>query len=81
MNFPHERERLYKLLRDTRAGGVVLLSGDRHLAELSVTDAGLGYPLFDLTSSGLNQGSPKIGSICMDGLAHLGLKRLQRARA
>jgi alkaline phosphatase D len=59
MNFPHERDRLYKLLQDTKAAGVVILSGDRHLAELSVMDAGLGYPLFDLTSSGLNQGSPK----------------------
>ncbi len=57
MNFPHERARLYKLLRDTGAAGVVILSGDRHLAELSLMDAGLGYPLYDLTSSGLNQGN------------------------
>ncbi len=56
MNFPHERERLYKLLRDTKASGVVILSGDRHLAELSMMDAGIGYPLYDLTSSGLNKG-------------------------
>jgi alkaline phosphatase D len=56
MNFPHERERLFQLLRETRAAGVVLLSGDRHLAELSVMDGGVGYPLYDLTSSGLNQG-------------------------
>ncbi len=58
-NLPHERERLYKLIRDTKAGGVVVLSGDRHLAELSVMDAGIGYPLYDLTSSGLNQGYVK----------------------
>ncbi len=55
MNFPHERERLFKLLRDTEALGVILLSGDRHLAELSMMDAGVGYPIYDLTSSGLNQ--------------------------
>ncbi len=59
MNFPHERERLFKLLQDTKAEGVVVLSGDRHHAELSVMDPGLSYPLFDLTSSGLNQGSKK----------------------
>jgi alkaline phosphatase D len=59
MNFPHERERLFKLLQETRAEGVVILSGDRHLAELSVIDPGLSYPLFDLTSSGLNQGAKK----------------------
>ena len=55
MNFPRERERLSALIRDTRAGGVVFLSGDRHFADLSVMDAGVGYPLFDLTSSGLTQ--------------------------
>jgi len=54
MNFPAERERLFKLLRDTKAGGVVFLSGNRQLAELSQMDAGLGYPLLDVTSSGLN---------------------------
>jgi alkaline phosphatase D len=53
-NLPAERERLFKLLRDTKAAGVVFISGDRHLAELSAMDAGLGYPVFDLTSSGLN---------------------------
>lgn len=55
MNMPHERERLFRLLRETKAGGVLFLSGDRHLAELSMMDAGLGYPVYDLTSSGLNQ--------------------------
>jgi alkaline phosphatase D len=56
MNFPHERARLYKLLRDSKAGGVIILSGDRHLAELSMMEADIGYPIYDLTSSGLNQG-------------------------
>src|SRR5581483_1738406 len=57
MNFPRERERLYRLIRESKAGGVVILSGDRHFAELSEMDAGIGYPLFDLTSSGLNMGN------------------------
>ncbi len=56
-NFPHELERLYKLIRDTKAAGVVLLSGDRHLADLSCRTDVVGYPLFDATSSGFNQGS------------------------
>src|SRR5437870_9653852 len=59
MNFPLERERLFKLMRDTKAAGVICLSGDRHLAELSMMDAGIGYPLFDLTSSGLTEASQK----------------------
>lgn len=54
-NLPTERERLYRLLRETKANGVVLLSGDRHLGEISVDTTALGYPLYDVTASGLNQ--------------------------
>ena len=57
-NFPRERERLFRLIRETKASGVVLLSGDRHLAEISRLraddPAGVGYPLYDVTSSSLN---------------------------
>ena len=58
-NLPHERERLFKLIKDTGAAGLVTISGDRHLAELSMMDAGIGYPLYDLTSSGLTEASQK----------------------
>src|SRR5205807_3686207 len=35
-----------------------VLSGDRHLAEVSLDPrAAVGYPLYDVTSSGLNQGA------------------------
>jgi alkaline phosphatase D len=53
-NLPLERQRLFDLIRKTGARGVVFLSGDRHLAELSMMDGAVGYPLYDLTSSGLN---------------------------
>ncbi len=56
-NFPKEREKLYQLIRDTKANGVVILSGDRHLAEVSLDTKSVGYPLYDVTSSGLNQGA------------------------
>jgi alkaline phosphatase D len=57
-NFPRERDRLYALIRSTGANGVVILSGDRHLAEVSLDPkAAVGYPLYDVTSSGLNQAS------------------------
>lgn len=59
MNFPGERKRLYNLLRETKATGVIFLSGDRHFADLSMMDGGLGYPIYDLTSSGLTQGYDK----------------------
>jgi alkaline phosphatase D len=54
---PNERAKLYKLIKDTNANGVVILSGDRHLGEISVDLKSVGYPLYDITSSGLNQGS------------------------
>jgi alkaline phosphatase D len=63
MNFPRERKKLFDLIRETNANGVVILSGDRHFADLSLIDepapGGVGYPLYDLTSSGLTQGADK----------------------
>jgi alkaline phosphatase D len=54
-NFPLERERLFALIRDCEASGVVILSGDRHLGEISLDPHTVGYPLYDITASGLNQ--------------------------
>jgi alkaline phosphatase D len=56
-NFPQERDRFLELLHHTQAKGVVVISGDRHLAELSMLKPadGAPYPLYDLTTSGLNQ--------------------------
>lgn len=54
-NLPVERERLLRLIATTRASGVILLSGDRHLAEISsLSNPRLPYPLYEVTSSGLN---------------------------
>lgn len=57
-NFPRERERLLDLLRESQTTGVVFLSGDRHLAEISrlpaTDERGASYPLYDVTSSSLN---------------------------
>lgn len=53
-NFPAARQRLLNLLGKTKPRGAMLLSGDRHIAEVSkVTVPGLGYDLYDITSSGL----------------------------
>ncbi|UCH74431.1 MAG: alkaline phosphatase family protein [Rhodospirillales bacterium] len=51
-NYPLERRRLFDLIAETGAKGVVLLSGNVHFAEVSATDEG-PYPLVDFTSSGL----------------------------
>lgn len=61
-NFPHERERLYDLIDATNASGVLAISGDRHLMEIS-RDVGRGspYPFWDFTSSGLTQRAQVVG--------------------
>ena len=53
-NFPRERQRFYDLVRDTGAEGVVVVSGDRHIGAIYRQDAGAPYPIYDITSSGLN---------------------------
>ncbi|MCE7067364.1 alkaline phosphatase D family protein [Dyadobacter sp. CY326] len=53
-NFPVSRQRFLDLIAKTKPKGAMLISGDRHIAEVSkVTVPGLGYDLFDITSSGL----------------------------
>ncbi len=56
-NFPRERQRLFDVVRDSQAEGVILISGDRHHAEISRNDDVAPYPLFDVTSSSLNSPS------------------------
>lgn len=58
-NMPEERERLFELIRECEAGGVVILSGDRHLGEISLDPDAVGYPLYDVTASGLNQATQR----------------------
>ncbi|GAA4274545.1 alkaline phosphatase D family protein [Aquimarina gracilis] len=53
-NFPHEVDRLKRILVDKAVRNVIILSGDRHISEFSLTKIkGLKYPLIDFTSSGL----------------------------
>lgn len=53
-NFPWEKERLIRIIRETRAQGVVFISGDVHYGEISKDTANIGYPIYDITSSGLS---------------------------
>lgn len=57
-NLPHERQRLFDLIGETKASGVVLLSGDRHIGGLYREGAGTPYALTEITSSGLNRTFP-----------------------
>lgn len=58
-NLPLEQMRFYDLIAKTKANGVIVLSGDRHWAELSVEREGVPYPIWDLTSSSFNQLHPR----------------------
>lgn len=53
-NFPQARQRLLNLLQKYPERRVLIMSGDRHIAEISKMNVpGLPYPLYDITSSGL----------------------------
>jgi alkaline phosphatase D len=53
-NLPLERTKLFDLIAATGAGGVVFLSGDRHVGALYQRRAGVPYTLYEITASGIN---------------------------
>ena len=52
-NFPDEQDRLFELLKSTRAKNIIILSGDRHISEFSGKVIEKRPLLVDFTSSGL----------------------------
>lgn len=54
MNFPHERDRLMKLIDNAPPALTLIVSGDRHFAEISRSDSLSLRPIIDITSSSLN---------------------------
>jgi len=53
-NLPTAQKRFFDLLQKYPNKKVIIISGDRHIAELSKRDfTGLPYPLYDFTASGL----------------------------
>jgi alkaline phosphatase D len=57
---PAQRQKFYDLIKSTNAGGVLVLSGDRHHASIN-RYLGNPYPIYDFTSSPLG-GVPSNGS-------------------
>ncbi len=53
-NFPKERDRLYTLIGETGAKGLIALSGDRHLSALYERDDVIDQRFHEATSSSLN---------------------------
>lgn len=57
-NFPSELAKFKKVVGNSGAKGVIVLTGDRHISEFTKTKVdGLDYPLIDFTSSGLTHSS------------------------
>lgn len=53
-NMPHEADKLENLIKSSGAKNTIILSGDRHISEISKKKIyGLAYPIVDFTSSGL----------------------------
>ena len=52
-NFPKSQERLFELLRSLEPKNLLIVSGDRHIAEISKTSLKPGYEIMEITSSGL----------------------------
>lgn len=53
-NFPKARKRLLDLIAKTKPNNLFMLSGDRHISEISALEIdGLDYPLYEFTSSGI----------------------------
>lgn len=57
--FPREKSRLFKLISDSKREGVFFISGDVHFGEIARYNCAAGYPLYDITSSGLTQAVEK----------------------
>ena len=84
-NFPRERQRLLDAITHAPGAPVILLSGDRHLGEISRIDLADGRPLYEVTASGLNSAGAGKGeknrfratddNVRID---HFGLLRLRR---
>ena len=51
-NFPQEKRRLFKLIKKSKAKGVILVCGDKHFGTIERA-RGTRPPIYDITSSGM----------------------------
>lgn len=54
-NFPHEKQRLFQLIKKTNAKNVIFVSGDRHIGTISKTNLPGYGDLFEVTASSINR--------------------------
>lgn len=57
--FPLEKQKMFDLIEETQANGIVFLSGDVHFGDLSLEQPEGFYPIYDVTSSGLTHNDSK----------------------
>ena len=61
-NFPKSRQRLFDLFKKYQPKNLLLLSGDRHIAEISKIELeGLDQPVYEFTASGLTHSYEEAG--------------------
>lgn len=59
-NLPLEQQKMFDLIKETKANGVVFISGDVHWAEISKREVDGGYPIYDVTASGITEEWSKV---------------------
>ena len=57
-NFPHERNKLIKMIDETNLNQTLVISGDRHRAGIYKIETSSGKIIFEVTSSSLNASFP-----------------------
>jgi alkaline phosphatase D len=55
VNYAHDQARLFDAIRKAKADRLICISGDTHYGEISMLDANVPYPIWDITSSGLTE--------------------------
>jgi alkaline phosphatase D len=56
--FPRARQRLFDLIRQSKANGVVFIAGDQHYGEVSRIRNAIGYDAIEIMFAGINQDEP-----------------------
>ncbi len=56
--FPAARQRLFDLIRESKANGVVFIAGDQHYGEVSRIRDAIGYDAIEIMFAGINQDEP-----------------------
>lgn len=57
-NLPREKARFFDLLKQTKANGVIIISGDRHQGGIYHKVGKTPYPIYEITASSINKAIP-----------------------